>query len=370
MGGLFVFKYKCEIVTFYFTLFRLFFTLMLKNDLLLNNARGNSSERTPVWLMRQAGRILPEYRKVRALAKDFKTLVKTPELAAEVTIQPVDILGVDAAIIFSDILVIPEAMGLNYEMEENRGPIFPKRISTLSDLSHIHVSEANELDYVLNAIKLVKKELNGRVPLIGFAGAPWTIFAYMVEGSGSKTFSKAKQMLYTQPELSHHLLEMITASTINYLKAQIKAGADIVQIFDSWAGILSPDQYTEFSLKYISKICDAINEAPKIVFAKGAFFARASMNNIKCEVVGLDWNMDITESRNLMPNKVLQGNLDPCALYGSFESIKKETKKMLDAFGGTRHIANLGHGLYPDIEVDKVRCFIETVKEYSATMSR
>jgi uroporphyrinogen decarboxylase len=324
----------------------------------------NSNKNTPIWLMRQAGRILPEYRRVRALAKDFKTLVKTPELAAEVTIQPVDILGVDAAIIFSDILVIPEAMGLNYEMEESKGPIFPKQISTLADLSEIHISQGDELKYVLDAIKLVKRDLNGRVPLIGFAGAPWTIFAYMVEGRGSKTFSKAKQMLYTQPELSHRLLEMITISTINYLKAQIKAGADIVQIFDSWAGILSPDQYYEFSLKYISKICDAIDEAPKTVFAKGAFFARAEMNHVKCEVVGLDWNMDIRESRKLMPEKILQGNLDPCALYGSFDSIKKETRKMLDAFGPTMHIANLGHGLYPDIEVDKVKCFIDSVKEY------
>jgi uroporphyrinogen decarboxylase len=339
-----------------------------KTYLLLEFTKQEKTSQTPIWLMRQAGRILPEYRKVRALAKDFKTLVKTPELAAEVTIQPVDILGVDAAIIFSDILVIPEAMGLNYEMEESRGPIFPKRISSIADLPEIHIAEADELQYVLDAIKLVKKGLNGRVPLIGFAGAPWTIFAYMVEGSGSKTFSRAKQMLYTQPELSHQLLEMITTSTINYLKAQINAGADIVQIFDSWAGILSPDQYDEFSLKYISKICDAIDEAPKIVFAKGAFFARAAMNNINCEVVGLDWNMDIKESRKLMPDKVLQGNLDPCALYGSFDSIKKETKKMLDAFGPTKHIANLGHGLYPDIEVDKVKCFIDTVKEYSAAM--
>ncbi len=343
---------------------------MLQNELLLNTSKGNLTDRTPIWLMRQAGRILPEYRKVREIAKDFKTLVKTPELAAEVTIQPVDILGVDAAIIFSDILVIPEAMGLNYEMEENKGPVFPKRISLLSDLSEIHVAEADELTYVLDAIKIVKKELNGRVPLIGFAGAPWTIFAYMVEGSGSKTFSKAKQMLYAQPALSHQLLEMITTSTINYLKAQIRAGADIVQVFDSWAGILSPEQYAEFSFKYISKICDAIDEVPKIVFAKGAFFARAEMNKLKCEVVGLDWNMDIKESKKLMPDKVLQGNLDPCALYGSLDSVKKETKKMLNDFGSIKHIANLGHGLYPDIEVDNVKCFIDTVKEYSTTMRK
>lgn len=338
--------------------------MQLKNDLLLRAARGENVERTPVWLMRQAGRILPEYRKVRASAGDFKTLVKTPELATEVTIQPVDILGVDAAIIFSDILVIPEAMGLNYEMEEKRGPIFPKKISSKADLALLHVAKAEELQYVLDAIALTKKELNGKVPLIGFAGAPWTIFSYMIEGKGSKTFSDAKKMLYTQPEVSHQLLQMITDSTINYLKGQVKAGADIIQIFDSWAGILGPKQYEEFSLKYISQISDAIKEVPKTVFAKGAFFARESMNSISCNVVGLDWNMDIAESRKLIPDKVLQGNLDPCALYSSLDVVKKETISMLKAFGPQKHIANLGHGLYPDTQVDNVKCFIDTIKEY------
>jgi len=338
--------------------------MKLQNDLIVRMARGENTERTPVWLMRQAGRVLPEYRKVRSTIKDFKALVKSPEFATEVTIQPVDILGVDAAIIFSDILVIPEAMGLNYEMEETKGPVFPKRIESAKDLSLLHVAEANELQYVLDAIRLTKRELNGRVPLIGFAGAPWTIFSYMVEGRGSKTFSAAKKVLYTQPETAHKLLSMITQSTIHYLKGQIAAGADIVQIFDSWAGVLSPDQYEEFSLKYISQICDAISEVPKIVFAKGAFFARAGMNKLKCEVVGLDWNMGIEESRRLMPGKVLQGNLDPCALYGSLDDVKRETRRMLDAFGPHKHIANLGHGLYPDIEVDRVKCFIETVKSH------
>src|SRR5690606_34470688 len=271
-----------------------------KNDLILRTLRGEKTERTPVWLMRQAGRILPEYRKVRASAGDFKTLVKTPEMAAEVTVQPVDILGVDAAIIFSDILVIPEAMGLNYEMEEKRGPIFPKKISSPTDLDQLHIAEGEELGYVLEAIRLTKKELNGRVPLIGFAGAPWTIFSYMIEGSGSKTFSAAKKVLYSEPDLAHRLLDMITSSTINYLKAQVRAGADIIQVFDSWAGILSPEQYFQFSLPYISRICDAITEVPKIVFAKGAFFAREKMNSIACDVVGLDWNMDIAESRTLL----------------------------------------------------------------------
>jgi uroporphyrinogen decarboxylase len=307
---------------------------------------------------------LPQYRKIREVARDFKTLVKTPELAAEVTIQPVDILDVDAAIIFSDILVIPEAMGLNYEMEEKRGPVFPKRISSPADLKDLHVAGPDELNYVLEAIRLTKRELNGRVPLIGFAGAPWTIFSYMIEGQGSKTFSEAKKILYTQPAFSHQLLEMITQSTIHYLKAQVNAGADIIQIFDSWAGILSPEQYHSFALPYISRICDAIEEVPKIVFAKGAFFAREKMNSMSCQVVGLDWNMGIEESRKLLPDKVLQGNLDPCALYGSFDDVRRETKKMLNAFGPTAHIANLGHGLYPDTAVDNVKCFIDTVKEY------
>jgi uroporphyrinogen decarboxylase len=338
----------------------------LQNDLLLRTARKEQYKHTPVWLMRQAGRILPEYRKVREAAGDFKTLVKTPALATEVTIQPVEILGVDAAIIFSDILVVPEAMGLNYEMEENKGPVFPKKISSAADLSSIHIAQAEELNYVLDAIRLTKKELNGRVPLIGFAGAPWTIFSYMVEGKGSKTFSQAKKILYTEPQLAHQLLEMITQTTINYLKGQVAAGADVIQIFDSWAGILSPDQYNEFSLNYISKICNALNGVPKTIFAKGAFFAREKMNKLNCDVVGLDWNMSIEESRNLIPDKVLQGNLDPCALYGSTSDVKKETKKMLRAFEGTYHIANLGHGLYPDVEVDKVKCFIDTVKEHNA----
>jgi uroporphyrinogen decarboxylase len=315
--------------------------------------------------MRQAGRILPEYRKVRAQAGDFKTLVTTPELAAEVTIQPVDILGVDAAIIFSDILVIPEAMGCRYEMEENKGPVFPNPVKSPGDLNELHVAEAQEIQYVMDAITLTKKELNGKVPLIGFAGAPWTIFSYMIEGGGSKTFSKAKKMLYTEPDFSHQLLGMITDSTINYLKGQINAGVDTIQVFDSWAGVLSPVQFQEFSLPYISRICDAIDQVPKIVFAKGAFFAREEMNDLQCEVIGLDWNMGIEESRRLMPDKILQGNLDPCALYGSFDDIEKQTKNMIDAFGPYNHIANLGHGLYPDIEVDKVKCFIDTVKEYS-----
>lgn len=338
---------------------------ILKNDLLLRAARGEKTERTPVWVMRQAGRILPEYRAVREKAKDFVEFVKNPEMAAEVTIQPVDILGVDAAIIFSDILVIPEAMGLPYEMLEKRGPLFPETVRNLEDLKRIRVSTKEDYQYVLDAIKLVKKELNGRVPLIGFAGAPWTIFAYMTEGSGSKTFSVARSLLYNSPEFSRQLLQSITDSTIAYLKDQIAAGANIVQIFDSWAGILSPEHYRVFALPYIRQICEAVKDVPTIVFPKGAFFSLKDFKGFPCQVVGLDWNMEPVWSRSEVgPNKVLQGNMDPALLYSSFDTIRVETKKMLQQFGGHLHIANLGHGVYPDIEKDKVKCFIDTIKEY------
>ena len=340
--------------------------MTLQNDLILKAAKGEAVDRTPVWLMRQAGRILKEYRDVREKLSGFKELVETPERAAEVTIQPVELLGVDAAIIFSDILVIPEAMGLEYQMIEKKGPWFEKTIQTQKDVDALIIPNPYEkLAYTIDAIKITKRELNGRVPVIGFAGAPWTIFSYMIEGSGSITFSKAKKMLYTDAVLSHNLLEKITQSTILYLKAQIAAGADMVQIFDSWAGILSPAQYREYSLKYISKICDAITEVPVTVFAKGAFFAREEMGKLNCNTIGLDWNMDIAESRKLIgAHKTLQGNLDPCALYGTFAEIKKQTHQMLDQFKGSRHIANLGHGLYPDTNPDAVRCFIDAVKEY------
>lgn len=339
---------------------------LLQNDLLLRAARGEKTERVPVWMMRQAGRILAEYRAVREKAGSFIQLATNPELAAEVTIQPVDLLGVDAAIIFSDILVVPEAMGLPYEMEEKRGPVFPKVVRTMADIETLRVAEPEaDLSYVLDAIKIVKRELNGRVPLIGFAGAPFTIFCYMVEGRGSKTFSIAKKALYADAEFSHKLLQKITDSTIAYLKAQIASGANLVQLFDSWAGILSPAQYREYSLPYIKQICDAISEVPVTVFAKGAFFARQEIGQLNCSVVGLDWNMDPAESRLLIPDKTLQGNLDPCVLYASFSQIRVEVRKMLEAFGPQHYIANLGHGVYPDTNPDKVRCFIESVKEYS-----
>jgi len=341
----------------------------LQNDLLLRTARGEETERVPVWTMRQAGRILPEYRELRAKLSGFIELVTTPHLAAEVTIQPVDRLGVDAAIIFSDILVIPEAMGLPYEMIEKVGPRFPQTIQTESDIKKMSTDGIEEkLRYVTDAISITKKELNGRVPLIGFAGAPFTIFCYMIEGKGSKTFSKPRALLYENPKLAHQLLQKITDATIIYLKAQIKAGADIIQVFDSWAGVLGLEQYREFSLNYIEQIVNAITEVPTIVFAKDQHAVRADFGKLNCNVIGLDWTMPIEESRKLIGNdKVLQGNLDPCVLYGSYEDIERETKKMLTSFaqnGHGKHIANLGHGVYPDLDFNKVKHFIDTVKAW------
>ena len=340
--------------------------MALQNDLILKAARGEKVDRTPVWLMRQAGRILKEYRDIRGKLSGFKELVETPELAAEVTVQPVDLLGVDAAIIFSDILVVPEAMGLTYQMIEKQGPWFEHTIQTIADVDRMIVPDPYEhLAYTLDAIKITKRELNGRVPIIGFAGAPWTIFSYMIEGSGSKTFAKAKKMLYTNPKLSHVLLQKITDTTIGYLNAQVFSGADMVQVFDSWAGILNKEQYKEFALPYISQICDAVNGVSVTVFAKGAYFIREELSTLNCRTIGLDWNMDPVESRSLIGyDKTLQGNLDPCVLYSSFANIEKQTNEMLKQFEGGSYIANLGHGVYPDIHPDAVRCFIEAVKSY------
>lgn len=340
--------------------------ITLKNDLLLRAARGETVERTPVWLMRQAGRILPEYRAIRNRLSGFKELVETPALAAEVTIQPVDILGVDAAIIFSDILVIPEAMGLTYEMIEKKGPFFPKTINSEADFQQIRVAEGGELEYVYDAIKETLRGLDNRVPLIGFAGAPFTIFCYMIEGSGSKTFSKARKMLWQRPDLAHRLLEMITDSTIHYLRQQIEAGVHLVQIFDSWAGILSSEQYREFGIPYLEKICKAIDlQVPVTLFAKGAHFSIRDLALLECNIIGLDWNMPITLARQMAgPQKTLQGNLDPTTLYASGKEIVNQTEKMLAQFGSNRHIANLGHGVYPDTDPEAVKIFIDTVKGY------
>jgi uroporphyrinogen decarboxylase len=340
----------------------------LQNDLILRAARGEDIERYPVWLMRQAGRILPEYRAVRSRLSGFKELVETPELAAEVTIQPVDILGVDAAIIFSDILVVPEAMNVPYEMLEAKGPWFNHTIRSEEQAKRVETDfdVEDRLGYVMEAIKVTVKALNGRVPVIGFAGAPWTILCYMVEGHGSKTFSEARKLLFTNPALAHQLLQGITDVTIRYLKAQVKAGASMIQVFDSWAGILGTEQYATFSLPYLKQISDAVSEVPVTLFSKGAITSIPAIAQLNCTTVGLDWNMDIPVVRAQIGNsRTLQGNLDPCALYGSHETVESETIKMLHSFGqNKRHIVNLGHGVYPDVDPEKVKTFIKTVKSY------
>lgn len=340
--------------------------MKIHNDLLLRVARGEKTQRPPVWLMRQAGRILPQYRSLRSSLSGFKELVETPHLAAEVTLQPVDELGVDAAIIFSDILVIPEAMGLPYEMIEKKGPNFPKTIQNAQDISNLieGANAADELGYVYKAVEITVSELQGKIPLIGFAGAPWTIFSYMVEGSGSKTFSKAKKLLYKEPALAHQLMAKITATTISYLKRKIAAGVSIVQVFDSWAGVLSPAHYETFALPYLKQICDAITEVPVIVFARGAWFALEEINQLDCAVVGLDWNTPPEVARQkLGKQRVVQGNLDPCLLYASSEEITAAANEMIKKFNG-HHIVNLGHGVYPDTPLDNVKTFVNTVKEF------
>jgi len=336
------------------------------NDIILRAAKGEETERVPVWLMRQAGRILPEYRATRAQAGSFKSLLKNPELAAEVTVQPVDILGVDAAILFSDILVIPEALGLQYEMDEGKGPVFPKAIESRNDLGMLSLADVeSRLDYVFQTIREIHPRLNQRVPLIGFAGAPWTIFCYMIEGKGSKTFQKAREMTMREPALAKQLLDMITDATIIYLKRQIQEGCAMVQLFDSWAGVLGPSTYAEFSIPYLRKICDAIHEAPITLFGLGASFALEDLTTLNCNTIGVDWHIQPKVARTRIgKDKTIQGNLDPAVLYADVDVIRKETARMLDGFGPNRYIANLGHGLYPDINPNHVKIFIETVKSH------
>ncbi|MEM6377037.1 MAG: uroporphyrinogen decarboxylase [Bacteroidota bacterium] len=338
----------------------------LKNDLLIRPALGEKVDRPPVWLMRQAGRILPQYRAIRNSLSGFKELVETPSLAAEVTIQPVDELDVDAAIIFSDILVIPEAMGLIYEMVEKKGPYFPEVIKNQEDVERLNsgAAAAETLDYVFEAVKITNKELHGRVPLIGFAGAPWTIFCYMIEGQGSKTFSKAKKMLYKAPELAHQLLDKITDTTIAYLNNKVDAGVHLVQVFDSWAGILSPEQYRTFALPYLGKIASAIDTVPVTLFAKGAWFALEDLAQLDCNTIGVDWNTTPEYAKSKVGNsKVLQGNMDPCQLYAPVQEIEATALSLIKRFE-SKHIVNLGHGVYPDTPLDGVKAFVNTVKAY------
>jgi uroporphyrinogen decarboxylase len=334
--------------------------------LFLKALKGETVECPPVWMMRQAGRYLPDYIKLRN-KYDFFTRVQTPERACEITLQPIDQVGTDAAIIFSDILVIPQAMGLEVLLEEGKGPILPKTVQTEKDVEALRIEDpAASLHYVMEALQLTKKELNNRVPLIGFAGAPWTILCYMVEGKGSKSFDKAKQFCFTNPALAQKLLQKITDVTIAYLKAQVQAGADAVQIFDSWSGMLSPADFNTFAKPYLVQISDALKDhAPVILFPKGSWYALKDLSNSSASALGLDWCLEPQLARELTGNKItLQGNFDPSKLLAPIPEIKKEVTKMIDAFGVQRYIANLGHGILPNVPVDHAKAFVDAVKEY------
>jgi uroporphyrinogen decarboxylase len=340
------------------------------NDLFLRACKREPTERTPVWIMRQAGRYLPEYRAIRAKV-DFLTLCKTPELASEVSIQPVDIIGVDACIIFSDILVVPEAMGMKLFIEEEKGgPHFENPIRSRSDIDRLKVPDPNhELKYVMDAIRLTKKNLNNRVPLIGFAGSPWTLATYLVEGKGSKNFCAIKELIYSHPKDAHVLLDKLARTVAAYLSAKIEAGVQAVQIFDTWGGILPPDEFREFSLRYIDQVLKLLkrNGVPTIVFCKDCTHSLEAIADTGCDVVGLDWSIDIGKARMMIGSyAALQGNLDPAILYASPERIREGVKKILDKFGkGSGHIFNLGHGILPDIPVEHVKAFVQAVKEES-----
>ena len=320
--------------------------------------------------MRQAGRILTEYRRVRETAGDFKTLVKTPELATEVTIQPVDILGVDAAIIFSDILVIPEAMGLNYEMEENKGPSFPKTISSEKDLSNLHVAEAGELQYVLDAIALTKKHLNGRVPLIGFAGAPFTLASYAIEGGSSRNYIRTKQLMYGEPEVWHRLMDKFARVITGYLRRQIKAGAEAVQLFDSWVGCLSAGDYAEYVMPHVQLIFEGLKHegVPLIHFGTGTTAILRSMRKAGGDVIGIDWRIPLDDAWALVGHDcAVQGNLDPVVLFGPIHEIERRVTDILRrAAGRPGHIFNLGHGILPNTPVEHVAAAIDLVHKLSA----
>ncbi len=341
-------------------------TYTLQNNLLLRALRGEVVERPPVWMMRQAGRYLPEYIALRN-KYDFFTRVQTPELVTEITLQPIDIVGTDAAILFSDILVVPQAMGLEVQMNEGVGPVLPEPIKHIDDLKRIHIPNVDEtLHYVMDAITLTNKTLAGRVPLIGFAGAPFTILCYMVEGKGSKTFDKAKAFCFQQPDAAKRLLQMITDTTIAYVKAQVKAGVHVIQIFDSWSGLLSRNDFETWAMPYMLQIQEAVADAcPVILYPKGSWYALDTLTTLGTKAIGIDWCITPEFARAQTNNSVtLQGNLDPAKLLLPIPQLKKEVHNMIDAFGTQHYIANLGHGITPNIPVAHAKAFVEAVKEY------
>lgn len=343
----------------------------LQNDLLIRAAFGEPTERTPVWMMRQAGRYLPEYREIRA-EHEFFDVCRTPELAARVTLQPVERFPIDGAIIFSDILVIPQALGLEVQMVPGKGPHFPNPLQGPADLERLEVPNVDQqLGYVFDALTRTRQELAGRVPLIGFSGAPWTLMAYMIEGGGSKHFAAAKSWLFEHPVASRELLQQITDAVVEYLVGQVQAGAQVLQVFDSWAGILDPATFSEITYPFLEQIAARVKEqcpeTPLIVFAKGAHYALESLANTQYDVISLDWTMDPRQARSRVDAQTaLQGNLDPSVLYASPEVIREKTKQMIQAFGSRGHIANLGHGMHPGHDPEHVRAFVEAVQKYSS----
>lgn len=339
---------------------------MLKNDLFLKALNNETVERPPVWMMRQAGRYLPEFMAIKE-KYDFFTRCKTPELASEITVQPIRIIKPDAAILFSDILVIPQAMGIDVELEDGIGPVLPNPIRKASDVDNVFIPDINEtLGYVMDAIDMTREKLDNEVPLIGFAGSPWTIFCYAVEGKGSKSFDKAKGFCFTNPVAAHLLLQKITDTTILYLKEKVKHGVNAVQVFDSWGGMLSPADYQEFSWNYMNQIVEALAPETKvIVFGKGCWFALDEMAKSKASALGVDWTITARNARYLTGgNKTLQGNFDPSRLLSPIPVIKKMVHQMIDDFGKDNYIVNLGHGILPNIPVDHAKAFVDAVKEY------
>ena len=339
---------------------------MIKNDLFLRALKGETVDRPPVWMMRQAGRYLPEFMEIKK-KYDFFTRCQTPELASEITVQPIRRYGMDAAILFSDILVIPQAMNIEVEMKNGIGPWLPNPIRTMADVEKAIVPDIDEtLGYVMDAIKLTKQMLDDEIPLIGFAGSPWTILCYCIQGQGSKNFDKAKEFCFTQPVAAHTLLQKITDTTIAYLKKKVEAGVNAVQVFDSWGGMLSPIDYQEFSWKYINQIIEALkDDAPVIAFGKGCWFALEEMSKSNASALGVDWTITPEWARKLTGGDItLQGNFDPTRLFSPPAEIKKQVKTMIDAFGKDKYIVNLGHGILPNIGLENAGAFIEAVKEY------
>ena len=348
----------------------------LKNDRFLRALLKQPVDVTPVWMMRQAGRYLPEYRASRAKAGDFMSLCMNPEFACEVTLQPLDRYPhLDAAILFSDILTIPDAMGLGLYFETGEGPRFKKTVNTLADIEALPVLDAQkDLGYVMDAVSTIRRELNGRVPLIGFSGSPWTLATYMVEGGSSKDHRKSKAMLYENPQAMHLLLDKLADSVIAYLNGQIMAGAQAVQIFDSWGGSLSDAAYQEFSLAYMQKIVNGLirendgRKVPVILFTKGGGLWLESMAETGADALGLDWTTNIGDARRRVGGKVaLQGNMDPSVLYASPQAIRAEVSRILASYGsGDGHVFNLGHGITPEVDPAHAGAFIEAVHELSA----